>query len=147
MNSTTHHSSPSTRYRLVQMIIWIVLLAIIATLLMLFAIPCFGQTNELGVALASPATTGQGAPSPAWLDKTSADASALLGDFGVTVSADEMRGLLSLGMAVFLFARVGRKAIPDAWQTGRIGSLLKHAALEINPGRKIPPPTSTSLTN
>ena len=35
--------------------------------------------------------------------------------------------------AAFLIARVLRKAIPDSAQTGQLGQLLKHLALEINP--------------
>lgn len=35
--------------------------------------------------------------------------------------------------ALFLLARVLRKAIPDHVQTGGLGTFLKHIALEINP--------------
>ena len=37
--------------------------------------------------------------------------------------------------AVFLIARTLRKAIPDGAQTGQLGQLLKHLALEINPAK------------
>ena len=35
--------------------------------------------------------------------------------------------------AIFLLARTLRKVVPDTWQTGKVGEVLKHAALEINP--------------
>ena len=37
--------------------------------------------------------------------------------------------------AVFLIARTLRKAIPDNAQTGQLGQLLKHLALEANPAQ------------
>ena len=37
--------------------------------------------------------------------------------------------------AVFLIARTLRKAIPDNAQTGQLGQLLKHLALEVNPAK------------
>ena len=44
-----------------------------------------------------------------------------------------MSDITSLIGAVFVIARVLRKAIPDSAQTGQLGQLLKHLALEINP--------------
>ena len=41
--------------------------------------------------------------------------------------------IASLGMSIFLLARVLRKVIPDEVQNGKLGTLLKHLALEINP--------------
>ena len=42
---------------------------------------------------------------------------------------------VSIVGAVFLIARTLRKAIPDNAQTGQLGQLLKHLALEINPAK------------
>jgi len=103
----------------------------------------FGQTNPAPASTLNPQPSTTSEPSPAWLDKTSTDASALLGDFGVTVSSQEIRGLLSLGIAAFFIARAGRKAIPDAWQTGKLGLVLKHIALEVNPTSAPPAPPSS----
>lgn len=41
---------------------------------------------------------------------------------------------------LFIIARLLRKAVPDNLQNGRIGTLLKHAALEINPPPAVTPP-------
>lgn len=42
--------------------------------------------------------------------------------------------------AIFIIARVLRKVIPDNAQTGKLGTVLKHAALEINPQLTPTPP-------
>ena len=77
-------------------------------------------------------------PTPAWMDKTSGDISSVLGDFGVPATPQEIKGLLGLAVAAFFGARLLRKGLPDQWQTGLIGTALKHAALEINPKANAP---------
>lgn len=44
-----------------------------------------------------------------------------------------MEQVASLVTALFVIARLLRKAIPDSAQTGALGTFLKHIALEINP--------------
>ena len=44
-----------------------------------------------------------------------------------------VESLTALAGSVFILARILRKAIPDNQQTGAIGQILKHCALEINP--------------
>ena len=84
---------------------------------------------------------------PTWLAKTSADASALLGDFGLHVTTETIQGVASLIFTVFVTARLGRKGIPDSWQTGRFGYFLKHAALEVNPDPPSNPQPQTKKEN
>ena len=92
------------------------------------------QTNPT-----APATQGiPDNPTPAWMDKTASDISSVLGDFGVPATPQEIKGLLGLAVAAFFGARLLRKGLPDQWQTGLIGTALKHAALEINPKANAP---------
>ena len=45
-----------------------------------------------------------------------------------------------LAASVMILARVLRKAVPDNWQTGILGRLLAHTALEVNPQLTPTPP-------
>lgn len=47
---------------------------------------------------------------------------------------------------IFLAARILRKVIPDKFQTGKIGDVLKHSALEINPNLLATPPAVAKST-
>jgi hypothetical protein len=53
------------------------------------------------------------------------------------VSSEQVEAVIG---AIFILARVARKAIPDQYQTALLGTILKHLALEINPqlGIKVP---------
>ena len=44
-----------------------------------------------------------------------------------------MADIVEFITSIFLVARALRKVIPDNAQTGKLGEILKHAALEINP--------------
>jgi hypothetical protein len=44
-----------------------------------------------------------------------------------------LSGLTSAGFIAWVSARLLRKGVPDSMQTGIVGTVLKHAALEINP--------------
>jgi hypothetical protein len=116
----------------------IILIAAIALLALtiLTAVRAGAQTNTIGSAPAVPQITFN--PTPAWMDKTSCDISSLLGDFGIPATPQQIKGLLGLAVAAFFGARLLRKGLPDQWQTGIIGSALKHAALEINPRANAP---------
>ena len=50
-----------------------------------------------------------------------------------------LSGLTSAGFIAWISARLLRKGVPDNLQTGIVGSILKHAALEINPEPAIKP--------
>ena len=53
-------------------------------------------------------------------------------------------GLSSAGFIAWVSARLLRKGVPDAMQTGIVGTILKHAALEINPAQT---PTPSNVTD
>lgn len=53
-------------------------------------------------------------------------------DLGLHVTAS---GVVQFLVTLFVLARLLRKAIPDNWQTGVIGTALKHTALEVNPDK------------
>ena len=61
---------------------------------------------------------------------TLVDAVRLVRDIWPNLS---MQDCVSLIGAIFILARVLRKAVPDSMQTGSLGTILKHTALEINP--------------
>jgi hypothetical protein len=63
-----------------------------------------------------------------------------MGDFGVTVSWETIKGGIDFVIFIFISARVARKAVPDGKQNGLLGTVLKHAALEINPQSVVGPP-------
>ena len=104
----------------------IILIAALAVCL-----PVAAQTNV-------PAQPSIPQSTPEWMDKTSGDISSVLGDFGIPATPQEIKGLLGLAVAAFFGARLLRKGLPDQWQTGLIGTALKHAALEINPRANAP---------
>jgi len=54
----------------------------------------------------------------------------LLHDVGYNINPTTIATIV---VGIFTVARILRKAIPDASQTGKAGELLKHLALEINP--------------
>jgi hypothetical protein len=68
-----------------------------------------------------------------WVSKTSDDVSNLLSDFGVHIAASAIVGIVFTYLLSFPVARDLRKLIPDNWQTGWMGYVLKHIAREINP--------------
>ena len=114
-------------------------LFIIAAIFYLAASKCHSQTNPPAPIPAPVAAPGfPENPSPAWMDKTATDVSAVLGDFGVPATPQEIKGLLGLAVAAFFGARLLRKGLPDQWQKGIVGTALKHAALEINPKADAP---------
>ena len=59
------------------------------------------------------------------------DIAKVLGDFGIHITATEVGQFI---VSVFVIARILRKAVPDSWQNGAIGTALKHCALEVIPG-------------
>ena len=118
----------------------LVWLFIIAAIFYLAVQRCHSQTNQVA-ATPAPYVTSAGFPenpSPAWMDKTASDVSAVLNDFGVPVTPQAIKGLLGLAVAAFFGARLLRKGLPDRWQEGIIGTTLKHVALEINPKADAP---------
>ena len=111
-------------------------LLIVAAIFYLAVAKCHSQTN---LPTPTPVTAGfPDNPSPAWMDKTATDLSAVMNDFGVPVTPQAIKGLLGLAVAAFFGARLLRKGLPDQWQTGIVGTALKHAALEINPKANAP---------
>ena len=58
------------------------------------------------------------------------------------VSASQIEVLIP---AIFVIARVLRKALPDNIQEGGFGRVLKHLALEINPASKSANTTTTTV--
>jgi hypothetical protein len=70
---------------------------------------------------------------------TLVDAIRLIRDVWPNLSIQDCVNLIG---AVFILARVLRKAIPDSMQTGSLGTILKHTALEINPQLTSTPPTT-----
>ena len=68
---------------------------------------------------------------------TAADIAKVFNDFGIHATASGIGQLLAL---IFIGARLLRKGIPDKMQTGIVGTVLKHAALEINPQLTPEPP-------
>lgn len=59
------------------------------------------------------------------------------------VVANNKESLLMVWGAIVLVARSLRKVIPDKLQTGSLGTVLKHAALEINPATPSNPVPAT----
>lgn len=71
------------------------------------------------------------------------DIAKVLTDFGFHVTVS---GLVQTIAAIFILARLLRKAVPDNWQSGTLGTLLKHSALEVNPNQPKVSVTSTTTT-
>ncbi|MDE1868026.1 MAG: hypothetical protein KGI08_10000 [Thaumarchaeota archaeon] len=73
--------------------------------------------------------------------ETMQDIAKVLTDFGFHITAS---GIVQTVAAIFILARLLRKAVPDNWQNGPIGTVLKHSALEVNPDQ--PKVTITQTT-
>ena len=58
------------------------------------------------------------------------DLAKFVHDVAPSLSYDQIVALIG---SLVVIARILRKAIPDTKQTGTVGTILKHAALEINP--------------
>jgi hypothetical protein len=67
------------------------------------------------------------------------DIAKVLSDFGLNINYSD---IVQVVAAIFIIARILRKGVPDNWQTGALGTFLKHAALEVNPQ----PPTPIATT-
>ena len=65
------------------------------------------------------------------------DIAKVVQDIWPNVNLDQGIAIVS---GIFILARGLRKAIPDNLQTGTLGTILKHAALEINPAPSTPTP-------
>jgi hypothetical protein len=100
------------------------IICLIMAILMFGGIVAMAQTNSV--------------PPAALPDTTVQDIAKVLQDFGINIS---MSGIGQFVMLVFLGARLARKGVPDSLQTGFIGTILKHAALEVNP-QATPPPVA-----
>ena len=106
-----------------------------ASILFCASLSVSAQTN------APPATPAPAAAQSASLDKTATDIESVCQDFGMNVS---VKGILSTLTMIFLGARILRKAVPDQAQTGWLGLILSHAALEVNPTPGMSPPPKTT---
>lgn len=61
------------------------------------------------------------------------------------VVSNNKEALVAVWGAIVLVARALRKLIPDDKQTGTLGTVLKHAALEINPATATNPVPPTTI--
>jgi hypothetical protein len=69
------------------------------------------------------------------------DSIRLIRDLWPSLSIQDCINLIG---AIFILARVLRKAVPDSMQTGSLGTILKHTALEINPQTNVEVPPAQS---
>jgi hypothetical protein len=100
------------------------------------------QTNSPG-AIFSPGKTNSPPQYNPLPSSTAADIAKVFQDFGVNVSVSGVAQFLIL---TFFGARYLRKGLPDRIQTGVIGTILKHAALEINPQNTPTPPQALPVS-
>ena len=107
-------------------IAWAVLFAL------LFAVPAYSQPEPMYVTNTTiwhPAAEAASKP-PQLPPNVKADLVKLFSDILDDIS---LTGISSAGFMAWVAARLLRKGIPDAMQDGILGTVLKHAALEINP--------------
>lgn len=108
------------------------------TIILLLAITILSLTSCL--LFAQEGTNAPAAPAAPTgninLNTTANDIAKVFQDFGVDASPKGIAEFIFMG---FFSARFLRKAIPDQMQTGIVGKLLAHAALEVNPTTAIVP--------
>src|ERR1041385_7267682 len=97
--------------------------ALVLIFILLFSFSAFAQTN------AAPAVS----PVPE-------DIARLIHDICPNISISTVIQAIA---GIFFLARILRKGVPDNWQVGKLGTVLSHLALEVNPDTSAPPATST----